>query len=200
MYVNVPHTEDLKHRSAHAWVTLASWRRRALFSNEKAIGWHLGLSENGLYVPLWTCSGGKSWVSPRDWVFHGMMMNHYSIILLRSWSLGVSLPFRAWFFSISLLSYSSWSTEDYIFKYASRMRQKLQDYRSLLEGMCLCDISGKRWHGDVGWQWCWTGTKTRHFMTNQYVMILHVGISCLIWWYHMFTIWKFQYTSWTGNM
>lgn len=33
---------------------------------------------------------------------------------------------------------------DYIFKYASKMRKKLLDYRSLVEGMCLYDISGKR--------------------------------------------------------
>lgn len=33
---------------------------------------------------------------------------------------------------------------DYIFKYASKMQKKLLGYKSLVEGMCLYDISGKR--------------------------------------------------------
>ena len=183
-----PHTEDLKHWSAHAWVTLASWRRRALFSHWKGDWLTLG------FVWKWTLRTtmdmfrGKmmsftqglsfSWNDDEPWFYYSPMELLFGGI--------PTIP--SLIFSISLLSYSSWSTEDYIFKYASRMKQKLQDYRSLLESMCLHDISGKRLHGDVSRQWCWTGTKTRHFMTNQYFIILYVGISCLIWWYHMFTI------------
>lgn len=137
------------------------------------IGWHLGYHPSmEMFMDRnmsFTRGLRFSWNDDEPLVIMSPLVSQGAVFFLF-----VFFLFQAWCFHVfpsALMAFSSWSTEDYIFKYASKMRKKLLDYRSLVEGMCLSDISGKRWHGDVGWQSCWTVTHKTLYDKSIYIYI-----------------------------